>query len=186
MKIGRSITSAISAHKIESGAHALSVITIDADKDWNEKSITNFKQLSLIHCGGIRLEDTLADDLCWSGIFIEGTVGEDLAQFQTVYRKNDSKYWKAKADSADTMPVMGMAVEAILADAVGKILLYGWVRNDAWALTAGQPAYQSAATAGLITVTQPAASTNQIQKLGIALTAKIAHFNAFYTLFEVT
>lgn len=185
MKIGRSIAVAIAVHQVAAGAHALSVITIDADKDWNEKSITNFKQLSLIHCGGIRLEDTLADNLCWSGLIIEGTAGENLTQFQTVYRKNDSKYWLAKADSADTMPVVAMAVEAITADAVGKFILMGWIRNDAFSLTAGSPAYQSVATAGAVTTTQPAASGNQVQKVGIALTDKIAHFNPIYTVFEI-
>lgn len=186
MKIGRSISSAIAAHRVEAAAHALSVVTIDADKDWQGKSISNFKLLELIHCGGIRLEDTLADDLCWSGIIIEGTAGEDLAQFETVYRKNDAKYWLAKADSANTMPVLAMAVEAISADAVGKFLLIGWIRNDAWSLTAGQSAYQSAATAGAVTTTIPAASGNQVQRVGIALTAKIAHFNPIFTVFEIT
>ncbi|GAI92342.1 unnamed protein product, partial [marine sediment metagenome] len=51
MKIGRSITSAIAAHRIEAAAHALSVITIDADKNWQGKSITNFKDLDLITAG---------------------------------------------------------------------------------------------------------------------------------------
>ncbi|MBA7570814.1 hypothetical protein ES708_12567 [subsurface metagenome] len=186
MKIGRSFGTQIAAHKVEPNAHALSVITIDADKDWQGYSITNFKLLELIHCGGIRLEDTLADDLCWSGIIIEGTAGEDLAQFETVYRKSDEKYWLAKADDAATMPVAAMALEAISADATGKFLLYGWIRNDAWSLTAGSPAYQSAATAGQVTTTIPEASGNQVQRVGMALTDVIAHFNPMYTVFEIT
>ena len=186
MKIGRSFGTQIAAHKVEADAHKLAVIEIAADKDWNGKSITNFKQLSLIHCGGIRLEDTLADDLCWSGIIIEGTAGENLAQFQTVYRKDDEKYWLAQADLSTTMPVAAMALEAIAADAKGKFLLFGWIRNDAWSLTAGQPAYQSAATAGLVTTTIPAGSGNQVQRVGMALTDVIAHFNPIYTVFEIT
>ncbi|MBA7617773.1 hypothetical protein ES703_25091 [subsurface metagenome] len=185
MWIGVNVAQRLSAHKIAVGDHALSVITIDADKDWQGKSITNFKQLSLIHCGGVRLEDTLTHDLCWSGIIIEGTAGENLAQFQTVYRKNDSKYWKAKADAIGTMPVVAMAVEAITADAVGKFLLFGWVRYDVWDFTVGASIYQSEATAGVGTTTQPSTSGNIVQKLGVALTADIAHFSPNYSLFEV-
>ncbi|GAJ10327.1 unnamed protein product, partial [marine sediment metagenome] len=48
------------------------------------------------------------------------------------------------------------------------------------------PAYQSVATAGAVTTTIPAASGNQVQKVGIALTAKIAHFNPIYTVFQIT
>ncbi|MBA7547901.1 hypothetical protein ES705_40342 [subsurface metagenome] len=186
MKIGRSIAVAIAIHRVEPGAHALSVITIDADKDWNGKSITNFKHLDLISGGYLRIEDSLGTDLDWSGIIIEGTAGENLTKFQTVYRKNDSKYWLAKADNAATMPVVAMAVEAISADGIGKFLLVGWLRNDAFSLTAGSPAYQSVATGGAVTTTIPAASGNQVQKVGIALTAEIAHFNPIYTVFEVT
>ncbi|MBA7580095.1 hypothetical protein ES708_21982 [subsurface metagenome] len=186
MFIGRSIATQIAAHKVEAAAHALSVITIDADKDWQGKSITNFKQLSLIHCGGIRLEDTLLEDLCWSGLIIEGTAGEILAQFQTVYRKDDEKYWLAKANLATTMPVVAMAVEAIAAEAVGKFLLLGWIRDDRWTLTAGQPAYQSVADFGAVTTTIPSGSGDQVQRVGIALTDVIAHFNPIYTVFEIT
>ena len=185
MKIGRSISSAIAAHRVEAGAHALSVITIDADKDWQGKSITNFKDLELITGGYVRLEDTLANDLEWSGIAFEGTAGEDLSQFEVVYRKNDGKYWLAKADDIATTPVIALAVEAISADGTGMFILFGWVRNDAWAFTAGQPIYLSAAVAGSGTTTQPAGSGNLVQKIGIALTTKIVHFNAMYTVFEV-
>ena len=171
---------------VRTKARLISEITIDQDVDWGGYGITNIKEIAVIHCGGLHLEDTLADDLCWSGLIIEGTAGENLAQFETVYRKNDAKYWKAKADSVTTMPVVAMAVEAILADAVGKFILIGWLRNDAFSLTPGQPAYQSVTIAGGVTTTIPAASGNQVQRVGIALTAKIAHFNPIYTVFEVT
>ncbi|MBA7575759.1 hypothetical protein ES708_17595 [subsurface metagenome] len=183
MKLGRSIQTQIAAHKVEAAAHALSAITVDADKDWQGKSISNFKNLELITGGYVRLEDSLANNLEWSGIAFEGTAGEDLAQFQTVYRTNDDKYKKAKADDSATMPVIAMAVEAITNNATGLFILFGWIRNDGFTLTAGQPAYQSAATAGVVTTTIPPAATDQVQKVGIALTAKIAHFNPTYTVF---
>lgn len=164
----------------------LSNLVIDTDKDWDGKSISNFKNLELISGGYVRLEDSLANDLEWSGIAFEGTAGEGLAKFETVYRTNVATYKKAKGDSSATMPVFALAVEAIASGAKGKFILFGWIRNDAFALTAGAPAYQSAATAGAVTTTQPAASGNQVQKVGIALTTKIAHFNPIYTVFEIT
>lgn len=164
----------------------ISGITVDADIDMKGYGLSDLGATLLKSGGYIRLEDSLAANLAWSGLVFVGTAGQNLAKFQTVYRKDDNKYWLAKANSADTMPVIAMAVEAILANATGLFLLIGWVRNDAWSLTAGKPAYQSAATGGVVTTTIPAGSGNQIQKVGIALTTKIAHFNPIYTQFEVT
>ncbi|GAJ20668.1 unnamed protein product, partial [marine sediment metagenome] len=114
-----------------------------ADKNWQGKSITNFKNLELITGGYVRLEDSLENNLEWSGIAFDGTAGEELAQFQTVYRTSDAKYKKAKADSVNTMPVIAMAVEAITNGNTGKFILFGWLRNDAFTLDPGSPAYQS-------------------------------------------
>ena len=185
MKIGRSFGTVIAAHRVEAGAHALSVITIDADKDWNGKSLTNnVTSCNRKHCV-YRLEDSLAADLAWSGIAFVGTAGEDLDKFETVYRTGDATYKKAQADSVAHMPVVAMAVEAIANGATGMFILFGWIRDDRWDLGPGSPAYQDVATAGAVTTTIPAASGNQVQKVGIALTAKIAHFNPIYTVFTI-
>ncbi len=186
MKIGRSIAVAIAVHQVAPGAHPLSVITIDADKDWNGKSLTNFKHLDLISGGYVRMEDSLGTDLDWSGIAFVGTAGEDLVKFNTVYRTGDGKYKKARANLVGTMPVVALAVEAITNGATGLFILFGWIRDDRWDLGPGSPAYQDVDTAGAVTTTIPAASGNQVQKVGIALTAKIAHFNPIYTVFEIT
>ena len=186
MKIGRSISSAIAAHRIEADAHALSVITIDANKDWQGKSITNFKTLELISGGYLHLEDTLDTNLEWSGIVIRGTAGEDLAQFETVYRKSDGKYWKAKADNVATMPVMALSAEAISADAVGFFLLKGWLRLDGMGLSVGACLYQSDVTAGSVTETIPDTSGDQVQIVGCAITAVIIYFDPNLVVLEVT
>ena len=163
----------------------VSDLVIDADVDFKGYKITNSGGLLLASAGYVRIEDSLADDLSWSGIVFEGTAGENLAQFETVYRKDDSKYWLAKADSADTIPVVAMAAAAITAAAKGLFIAYGWVRKDAVTVTVGGSLYQSAATGGLVTTTIPAASGNQIQKIGWAHLAHIMHFNPIYSVFEV-
>ncbi|GAI33742.1 unnamed protein product [marine sediment metagenome] len=164
----------------------ISGITIDGDVDWGGFSITNFKHLDLISGGYVKLEDSLAANLDWSGILFEGTAGENLAQFETVYRHSDGNYQKAKADSVLTMPVFALSVEAINEGEKGKFILFGWARKVGWGLTAGLPIYQSAGTAGAGTTTIPSGGGNQIQKIGIGLTTEIAHFMGIYTVFEVT
>lgn len=185
MKIGVNVATKIAAHKVEADAHALSVITIDADKDWQGKSITNFKDLELITGGYIRIEDSLENNLEWSGIAFEGTAGEDLAQFETVYRTNADTYKLAQADGVAHMPVFALAVEAIDNGAKGKFILFGWFRRDGMGLTPGQPVYQSATVAGGGTPDIPDTSTNLVQKIGVALTADIGHFNPIYTVFRI-
>ncbi|GAI91048.1 unnamed protein product, partial [marine sediment metagenome] len=69
--------------------------------------------------------------------------------------------------------------------ATGKFILFGWIRNDDWELDAGKPAYQSPDTFGAVTTDIPDGSGEQVQKVGIALTDHIAHFNPIYTTFEI-
>jgi len=171
---------------IRTKARLISELTIDADVDWGGFGITNFKNLELISGGYLRLEDTLAANLDWSGLTFKGTAGENLAQFETVYRKADGKYWKAKADSATTMPAMALAVEAISADAEGMFLLEGWLRLDGMGLTVGAQLYQSDIAAGSLTETIPDTSGDQLQICGCAITAVIIYFKPELVTLEVT
>lgn len=170
---------------VRTKAKLISELTIDADVNFNGYSITDIKHIELVTGGYLRIEDTLANNLEWSGIAFKGTAGEDLAQFETVYRKADGKYWKAKADSATTMPVIALAVEAISADAEGMFILQGWLRLDGMGLTVGALLYQSDVTAGSVTETIPDTSGDQIQICGLAITAVIMHFNPELTVLEV-
>ena len=97
---------------------------------------------------------------------LEADSGEALSQWQAVYLKNDGKWWKAKADSATTMPALGLAIEAAgAADLPVRVQRVGLVTNAAWSWTAGQYLYVSAATAGALTAAAPAAN---VQPVGIA------------------
>lgn len=104
------------------------------------------------------------------------TVGECL------YRKSDG--WAiAKADSATTLPALGLCVET--GTGSRKVLTHGIVRNTSWSFTAGQKIYVSAGTAGAITSTAPSTATNHIQVIGVALSATVVYFFFDSTYVEI-
>ena len=92
--------------------------------------------------------------------------------------------WKADADAATTMPVKAMALASISADASGKFLLFGWVRDDTWAWTVGGLIYASV-TGGALSQTAPSSSGDQVQVVGWAYSADIMFFNPNYALVEL-
>ena len=138
----------------------------------------------VVSVAGIKIEEALATDLTWCGTTCDGTAGEVLAQFDVCYLKNDGKYWKADADAAATMPVIAIATAAIGADASGVFLLMGFVRKDAWVWTIGGLLYAST-DPGALTQTAPAGTGDQVQVVGVALTADIILFCPSLVLAEV-
>jgi hypothetical protein len=93
--------------------------------------------------------------------------GENISQYDAVYVKSDGKIYKAKADSASTMPAIGICPYAITSGNDGKIRVVGWIQNAGWAWTIGAKLYLSNSTAGGLTETAPALP----QSVGVAITA---------------
>lgn len=89
----------------------------------------------------------------------------------------------AKADSATTIPAKGLCVETGTGNR--KVLLRGIVRNSGWSFTKGQKIYVSAATAGAITATAPNSTGNQVQIIGVALSADTVFFDFNTTFVEI-
>ena len=139
----------------------------------------------VVSVAGIKIEEALATDLTWCGTTCDGTAGEALAQFDVCYLKSDGKYWKADADAAATMPVIAIATAAISAEASGVFLLMGFVRKDAWTWTIGGLLYASTAP-GAMVQTAPSGTGDQVQVIGIAITADIILFNPSYELVEIS
>lgn len=119
---------------------------------------------------------------------IRGVAGESISAFDVCYKKSDGKYWKAKADSATTMPGIVIALEAISGEAVGLFAETGsLITNAGWNfVTVGALVYVSEATAGLVTLTAPTGSGEQVQILGYAETATTIRFVPSLTLIELT
>jgi len=125
----------------------------------------------------ITIANTEAADVTGSGIIRTGTAGENVSFGDVVYMKSDGKLWKADANAAGLFPAMAMALGTITANNSGSFLLRGQARNDAWNWTVGGIVYLST-TAGSMTQTQPAATDDCIQVLGVAFpNADTVNFN---------
>lgn len=99
------------------------------------------------------------------------TAGEAIAQYDACYVKADGKVYKAKADDPSTMKSMLIAQAAVNNAATGNFMCYGYITNGAWAFTPGATLYVSEVTAGLVTSTAPSNSGDQVQVVGVAITA---------------
>lgn len=128
----------------------------------------------------LNVEAIPAADLDYSGITQVLQAGEALAFGNIVYLKSDGKVWKADADAESTAPAMAMALGTISANAYGLFLLIGTARNDAWNWTVGGKLYMDT-TAGAITQSQPSATDDVIQVIGIATHADRIFFNPVLT-----
>jgi hypothetical protein len=96
-----------------------------------------------------------------------GLAGESLAFGDVCYMKSDGKFWKADANAASAYPATAMAIATISTNASGTFLMSGQARLDSWNWTIGGVVYLST-TAGSMTQTQPSATDDVIQVLGIA------------------
>jgi hypothetical protein len=82
--------------------------------------------------------------------------------------KNDGKIYKSNAATSTTMPVIGLVPTGGTASAVLTMLINGLYRHDdLYAWTIGGLVY-AAQTSGLLTQTQPAATDQVIQVVGVA------------------
>lgn len=101
----------------------------------------------------------------YSGVTIVLQPGEDLVAGDVVYIKSDGKVWKADANAVTTTPAMGIAVANIASTTTGVILLHGlYVGSVNYGI--GAVLYVST-EAGKATSTQPSATNDLIQSIGI-------------------
>lgn len=134
----------------------------------------------------INITSILADNNTWSGLTATFTAGQIFALGDLVYLKPaDSKVWDSDADDPSTMPAIALATCVTTADNPFEFLLLGFMRFDTWAWTAGSLLYASI-TAGTMSHTAPVAAGDQVQAVGIAITADIVYFHPDLTLVELT
>lgn len=121
--------------------------------------------------------ETEGSDHTATGLKKTATAGENLVFGDVCYMKSDGKMWKADANAAGLYPATAMALETINANASGSFLLQGQARDDTWAWTIGGVIYLST-TPGAMTQTQPAATDDVIQVIGVAFpNADTMYFN---------
>lgn len=164
----------------------ISNLIVDANKDWGGHTISNV-DLTVGDGLDIELEETLGTDHTATGIVIDSvTAGENVDFPDLCYFKSDSKSWKAQADAAATTDgELLIALEAILADATGKFLKIGYLRDDSWVFTVAAKLYVDDTTAGSITETRPADVGDQVRIVGYAHTATIAWFQPDSTIIQL-
>ena len=114
--------------------------------------------------------------------------GEGLLQFDVCYLKNDGKYYQADADSATTMPVFVMAAEAISLDAYGAFYMpKSVITNSAWTWTTGKLLFASTTAGGVVDIdSAPSGSGDQVQVIGIAMSATQIYFDPNMAIVEIT
>ena len=131
------------------------------------------------------LDPSPDSDHTGSGETITGTAGETLAAGELVYLKSDGKFWKADADAESTTKgVLGVIMEALIADGTGSILINGFVRDDTWSWTVGSTLYVST-TGGDFTETAPSGSSDCVRIAGQAYSATVIWFKPSQTYFTL-
>ena len=168
-----------------SPVRSISDVTVDADIDMNSHALTELGNMTFVTDKSLQLLAALAADKNYSGITVLATAGEDVDQFQSVYLKSDGKVWLSDRNEVTKMPVKGIAIDDVLADAEGVFLIEGFIRNDVWAWVIGALLYPSGVL-GAITTTVGVTSGDQVQRVGIAVTADIIWFSPEKTVLEVT
>ncbi len=123
-------------------------------------------------------------DLTSSGIIVTAQVDSNATGFgAALYMAADGNFDEADADAAATMPCRAIALESGVGSK--KVLLQGFVRNNAWNWTPGQGLFISTTT-GALTQTAPSGTGDQVQKIGFAWTGDIVYFvPGDYTIIEV-
>ena len=126
-----------------------------------------------------------------SGITATFQAGEALQAGEAVYYKaSDSKMHKAVAAAGSvTPPCIALAAENLSADATGKFLLVGFIRNDDDfpTYTAGDEVYTPEAETSSQNVPEavaPDSDGDLVQVLGIAITANTLFFNPSLDVIE--
>jgi hypothetical protein len=103
--------------------------------------------------------------------------GETIPQWQAVYFDvTAGEMLLTDADASGKAPGWGLALAASADGSPIYVLSRGWVRNDAWTWTPGDPIYL-ADTPGGLTQTKPSTSGDIVQPVGIAKSADVAYFN---------
>lgn len=125
----------------------------------------------------IEVEEALGTDHTATGTIINATAGENVAFPNLAYLKSDGKFWKADANvAATTDGLLVIILETINANATGKMLLSGYVRDDSWTWTVGAFLFVSG-TAGALTETAPSGAGDQVRNIATAHSATTIFFS---------
>lgn len=141
--------------------------------------------LALAKGKNIKVISALTADHTWSGLTAIMTSRRILILGQCCYVESDSELDLALATATATMPGMAICCEGIAAHLEAEFLLQGFFRDNTWNWTPGGLLYVSKNVAGALTQTAPIGSGEQVQVVGVALTADIIYFSPSLALEEI-
>jgi hypothetical protein len=143
---------------------------------------------SSVSVNDLELSATIPIDHSYTGIYRDGmTAGESLSLFDVAYLKSDGKWWKADAASVSTSRgMLALALEPIDAEATGKFLLEGYVRDDSWNCPTGSVLYLSDTVPGGVDAVIPSGVGDVVRIAGYAVSPDIFYFKPSSTYIEVS
>jgi len=131
-------------------------------------------ELPINNVAGIKLNEVPTTNQTASGLIVSMTYGESITAGNLLYFKSDGKVYKADADGTSTYPVMGLAL-ATASSGSNNVLLHVVYTDTAYSFTVGGLVYLST-TVGAATQTQPSATDDVIQVVGVAIHANRIYF----------
>ena len=166
--------------------------TTDALKVYVGDGATNYRlaMASELHTQNtdtlLSIATALSSDHTYVGITDSKAVGENVVFGQLLYFDWTDTEWKlAKADAAATTPAMRIALETKGNGEACLMLVRGYIRDDdAYQFTTAI-GYLSIATAGAVQYAAPSVSGNQVQRVGIGISADIMFFNPSIDVGEI-
>ena len=142
--------------------------------------------LTGVFSGNLSMDHTLGSDEDYSGITDSAPVGETVAIGDLLYYDwTDVEWKKAKADAFGTTPAMRIALEVKDNGETCLMLVQGYIRDDDAFDFGASRVYLNDDTAGTCDDTAPAESGDQIQLVGIAVSADILWFNPSIDIGEI-
>jgi hypothetical protein len=156
----------------------VTVLNIDGD---GNVGFTN-KDQAIPDGKGLLYDDTPGSDLTGTGDIASMTVDENSVGVTcALHMDTDGNWIEADADTASgaDMPCQALALET--GTGTKKVLLRGFIRNDAWTWTVGGLIYVSTTT-GTLTQTAPSSADDRIQIVGFATHADRMFFNPSYSM----
>ena len=134
----------------------------------------------------IRLNPNPQKNLEYSGYIVEDIVSMSVIASQALYYDIASFSWKiSQANSTNTMPCRGIALETKTAGNICLILKMGIVRFNDWNFSSNNKLYVSATGPGGVTHIQPSSSGNIVQVIGYPLKHNVGYFDFCPTAVEL-
>ena len=125
----------------------------------------------------LSIATALSSDHTYVGITDSKNVGENVVFGQLLYFDWTDTEWKlAKADAVGTTPAMRIALETKANGQACLMLVQGYLRDDTAFQFTAAIGYLSITTAGAIQYAAPSVSGNQVQRVGIGISADIMYF----------